>query len=444
MVNIPGELAAITLRAIIQRMRAMRKRGPLPKWLHFQMATEDWWKGYRQLIPALEDMAISIAAVVNPDTGEWEFTQMYGVPFGLGVANNQFGRMASLQEAIARRILYILTGKFVDDNFLLELSALTGRAQIHFGSMARLLGVRLSDDKRQSMGSYKLFLGHIHDLSRMMTDNAIVFGPKPGLREKIVDKIDEILRLGELSPGQASKLRGVLTWLDTCITGKCCRGALGALIARQYWEQTSAITENLRISLCFLKAAAREQPDRCIPLSPGDWRPTVVYTDASADDQRVRIGAIIYSPGMLPAVMVYDPPDEIRKLWGEGKTIIAQAELHAVPLLAYSAAHRLQRRDIIWFLDNEAAEGAMVKAGSPQVAMCGLALVGTAVLGRMQARTWYEHVSSADNPSDVLSRAGFDDATVAEKVRNGAWEVIAPSEPPWERGLDFDYWWSAD
>ena len=38
----------------------------------------------------------------------------------------------------------------------------------------------------------------------------------------------------------------------------------------------------------------------------------------------------------------------------------------------------IQDRDIIWFVDNEAAEGAMVKAGSPQVAMCGLALVAIA------------------------------------------------------------------
>ena len=58
----------------------------------------------------------------------------------------------------------------------------------------------------------------------------------------------------------------------------------------------------------------------------------------------------------------------------------------------------------------------MVKAGSPTETMAALALVATATLARLKARTWFEHVASDDNPSDVLSRDAHADPDVARKL----------------------------
>ena len=92
---------------------------------------------------------------------------------------------------------------------------------------------------------------------------------------------------------------------------------------------------------------------------------------------------------------------------------------------------------VIWFIDNKAAEAALVKAGSPTESMCRLALVATAALTSFGARPWFEWIPSDDNPADVLSRAGFDDPVVASHLDSGRWEALAPREPP-AAELDFD------
>ena len=72
--------------------------------------------------------------------------------------------------------------------------------------------------------------------------------------------------------------------------------------------------------------------------------------------------------------------------------------------------------------------------------MCRLALVGQASFVTLRARAWFEHVASADNPSDVLSRDGFEDPAVAHKVHTGEWERVEPVEPP-TSSCSFDDMW---
>ena len=97
---------------------------------------------------------------------------------------------------------------------------------------------------------------------------------------------------------------------------------------------------------------------------------------------------------------------------------------------------------MLWFLDNTSAESALIKAGSPTETMCRLAMVAGAALAGLGAKTWFDHVASADNPADVLSRAGFSDKRVAEAVRTRRVDVIEPKEPPWGSELDYEFWWN--
>ena len=439
LVATPSELVIIMVRALVAAI--LRLVPELPAWLRLMMATEDWWKGFRQLIPTLADMAVCIAAVLCPTSGEWRFAQLRGLPFGLGAAVTQFGRPAAFMTAVARRLLYIMAGHYVDDTALLELTLMTAATQRTFGDMAGLLGVRLSASKRQRFASYSQFLGHTHDLGRMWTDAAVVYGPKPGLREKICAEIADIISCGRLSSGRAAKLRGVAMWIDTGLSGRCCRGAMSALVARQYYDDATDVDGNLLLSLRYIAAAAAAQPDRCVRIMPGCAPPVLVWTDASADAGGVRIGALIMRPGEPTAVIIYDPPAEVVELWGDGGTVINQAELHAAPVVAESAGHLIADSEVIWWIDNTSAETSLIKAGSPTTTMCALALVATACFARLRARPWFEHIDSADNPADVLSRAGDRDPEVARRLSSGEWVRLPAREPPWERGLDFSASW---
>ena len=72
----------------------------------------------------------------------------------------------------------------------------------------------------------------------------------------------------------------------------------------------------------------------------------------------------------------------------------------------------------------------MVKAASPTQTMCRPALFAQAAFNALRARVWVEHIPSADNPAEVLSRAGYADPIVQAHLRAGRWRELKPRRPP--------------
>ena len=200
------------------------------------------------------------------------------------------------------------------------------------------------------------------------------------------------------------------------------------------------MTPNLEASICFLMAAVRWHQDRTIPVVPRRRPLALVYTDASDEGGVVRVGALVVDPSGRGHALVYDVPASLRDEWGT-TTVINQAELYAGPLTAWSMPELLRRHDVLWFIDNTSAESALVKAGSPTESMCRLALTATAALAGLDARPWFEHVASPDNPADVLSRAGLRDPLVMGRVASGEWLVHVAVPPPAESMLNYEFWW---
>ena len=238
-VCVPPEFMLLAIRKTVDSFQSIS--GMQPPWAEaMKFSTEDWWKGFRQIAPTAEDRGLAVAAVQIPKSGEWRYSALKGLPFGLGSAVNQLNRLPMLATALARRILYLISGHYVDDNVMLEMEASEDCAQSAFRKMMGMLGIRLSDSKRQAATAYGPFLGHMHDLTRLRTDQAVCYGPRPKTRDNLIDLIDSALSSRKLTSGAAAKTRGIATWLDTGLAGRCCRGAMCALTARQYWEKSEA------------------------------------------------------------------------------------------------------------------------------------------------------------------------------------------------------------
>ena len=103
-------------------------------------------------------------------------------------------------------------------------------------------------------------------------------------------------------------------------------------------------------------------------------------------------------------------PEHVVQSWKQRKTYIATAELLIAPLLVLSALHIFHERDILWFIDNQSAMGALVKSASSADDMSEMALLNSLALASVSARVWFEYVPSALNISDPLSRAGWSSA----------------------------------
>ena len=268
-VCIPPEFAPLTIRSLACALHDTL--GDIPSWFQPVLSTEDWWKGYRQIFPVSAHMGLAVVAVMHPRSRQWHYSQLKGLPFGLASSVNQFSRVAAFVTAVNRRLLYSLCGNYVDDMALLEMFPIahcSSSASACAGALADLMGVRYSPDKSQPPAFMVTFLGHLHDLCRTPWSGNVVWGPRLSTREKVADIIDHALASKHLSSGEAAKLRGLCTWLDSSLSGRALRGAMYALTARQYWDHSTLIEPGSTLHICLqcLKAATLAIPDRSLSL----------------------------------------------------------------------------------------------------------------------------------------------------------------------------------
>ena len=202
-----------------------------------------------------------------------------------------------------------------------------------------------------------------------------------------------------MTPGEASKLRGLLMWLDTGLLGRPCRGALSAVIARQYGEHAPnrQITPPLAIALRYLHTATTTIPPRIVPLHTGDRDHVLLYTDAATNTPGLRIGILLVDKGRKPLCSTYDVPDEVIDQWRFRTTYIGQGELLAGPLALWIHRKSLQGRDITWYVDNSSAASAMIKGSSPQEDNSEMALIAALQAAALGCRLWVEWIQSDQN-----------------------------------------------
>ena len=313
-VCIPPEFTLVLLKSLL--LALMKAAGGVPAWFKPKVSLEDWWKGFRQLFPSREHMGLAVVAVMDPTSRAWAYVQLRGLPFGLGSAVNQFTRMAVLLTALNRRILLILTGHYADDSPTVELGALAG---LHWSAAnvvktsATYGGVKYSSSKYKPPACVFNFLGHLHDLARTAYSLSATWGPKLHTRERLVEMAMAAIRSRHLSSGTASKMRGLASWMDAALAGRCLRAAGHALTARQYWDRGGDVFEgsNLWESLRYIAAAAQWMPDRCVSLVRPEVPPVRIYTDAAADEGRVRLGAKMLLPDGRTLITVLDADEAL-------------------------------------------------------------------------------------------------------------------------------------
>ena len=130
-------------------------------------------------------------------------------------------------------------------------------------------------------------------------------------------------------------------------------------------------------------------------------------------------------------VAVWDVPFHVQQNLQARATQIMPADLLAVPLTLLAVPDVLRGKDIIFFIDNQSAMAALIRACS-SVSDCSLLALLTSVLTlSLRVRPWFEYVNTKQNPADVLSRQGYADATVRSKIDAGAWQPVH-HRPDWE------------
>ena len=120
------------------------------------------------------------------------------------------------------------------------------------------------------------------------------------------------------------------------------------------------------------------------------------------------IGGVKFDPESLdlPEVFSAKVSTQVMALWEKGgsKHPVFQAELLPVLVAVCTWTQVLGNRDVIAFLDNDAARHALVRGYSPIPSAAELVGETWLSIARCGARIWFARVPSGSNPADAPSR----------------------------------------
>ena len=109
-------------------------------------------------------------------------------------------------------------------------------------------------------------------------------------------------------------------------------------------------------------------------------------------------------------------------------TDIFPAEACCSVLVPFNLPEAFRKRDVVWFVDNEAAASAIIRGDSSSPDVANMVHVAHAMFRKLNSRVWIEWVDTKANPADGLSRSGLLD----EWTQRQGWSLSIGSLPNWD------------
>lgn len=394
------------------------------EWLCPRLGTEDLPDAYRGLPVQTSHLPYSVISVYDPSQG-WRFSQLWGLAFGLESAVVAFNRFPTLGVAATRRFTLGMAACYFDDQLALEMVKDSDVSRQGLLLLFNKLGAPPQAAKSFRPSANRHYLGTSVHVGDVCHQGIVRFQPKSSTREKIKLKLQTCLQTKQLDPDTAGKIRGDLNWLFSQCAGFAGKMAGPLLAEKQKGHCPSLDAEQLHILRVLLAVVTIAEP-RDIAVVTELQQPTIIYSDASFEDQVLRLGWIIFPPGAQPYGGTSVVPPEVIAQWADRKQQIFPGETLAALLIPYLHGSQLRGVDILWFIDNCAAVASLVRHTSSQIDVHNLSQYSHLLLSHYQCRCWYEWIDSHSNPSDGLSRDGLKDSWTLQQ----GWNLAEYSFPP--------------
>ena len=375
------------------------------------IGTEDMRSAYRQLPIPDKQTSISITAVHKPGC-EPQLFEIFGQPFGAAHSVPNFYRVAEWIARLVAKALRLVIDHFFDDYFQVCRQADHESCKFALQESFRLLGFSLDQGKSQVPSMVAHVLGVAFNTSSLREQRRLLIQPKETRKVNTLKLIDRILQDDFLPPSLAASLSGKFMFLCSTMFGKVGRCCTGAVRARQYSSSADCtLNQALRVSLSLMKLFIQQASPREFNFLPGH-PPLILYTDASDVPDRVGsrsvLGAVLYNPS--DQVLQYTSmvvPESLVQLWDPKQTYMAQLEILACPLALATWPSILKQRQVLHFIDNDAAAASIVRGYSPKADSSPL--VGEYWLRASKANLdiYVDRVESKSNLADGPSRLEF-------------------------------------
>ena len=376
------------------------------------IGTEDMAGAYRQVPLTDSQVRISVTAVYNPEYCRVDLFEIFGQPFGAAHAVPNFYRVAEWACRLMVRAYDVMIDHFFDDYFIVVRRLEADGTMFCIREAFKLIGLVLDNEKSQPPGEFSQVLGVAFNTSSLHQQRILLVEPKPTRVSNLCQIVDRVLSENCLPPSLAASLLGKFGFLCSTMFGKVGRCCTGAVRARQYGHpDETLLTPQIRTSLQLMKLFATTAPKREMKIDD-HAPPIILYTDASdvpnRSEGRWVVGAVLIDP--VTSMISYTSwvvPQSVIHTWLPKETYMNQLELFACPLALNTWSTTLSNRQVLLFIDNDAAASALVRGYSPR--QDSYALVGDFWLAASSSRlsVYIDRVESKSNPADGPSRLDF-------------------------------------
>ena len=364
----------------------------------------------------------AVISTYDPASKSIVYFVMIGHPFGMRSAVYNYNRRSLLLNSILRREFDVLSAFYYDDKFAFEPSDMINSSYLCAISMHMFLGAVFNFDKL-TMGDSPQILGVLYDLRNRIlsiTDDR---------RAGILTTIEDIFNSGRLGSGLAAKFKGRLSFAAMQFWGKIGRAYLRCLSERQYTKSgNNDISPS--IALCLrewtrITIAGRPKPILPISDQPAD---IVVFTDGFFPNSDLgesgisRVGGVIFDRSRLkPMVFTLPITTDMMRHWIPRKTQISMIEMFAPILAVEFLGDASLHKSILFFVDNESSEGALVKGYSAMEDICELTAIFWKLVMERSILAYVDRVSTDANIADGPSR---DDPRFWKLVDELGWQIL--------------------
>ena len=391
----------------------------MPSWFSLGMSLDDLPDAYKGSPIAPDHARACAVSIWHAERNEWLFAVPRTLIFGLASAVNAFNRLPTLTTAAARRRMATAAGAFFDDVAVVDSGSSQGSGARASSCLLHAVGAPPSKEKSIPWGQHRVWLGMSASMAEVAELGTASVQAKDANVHNLERTLNKAIASKTLGTAEASKARGQSGWTGSLAAGRCGRVGAEVLKKHQYGD-CADLTEDEIEDLSFLKLVASAWPAKTLQIWGRMRAPVLVYSDASYEpetDVTPRLGWVLMpGGGRTPLGRTCDVPMATYDSWIERKQQIFPAEAVAPLAVLLNHPEEVRGRDVIFFVDNEAAVAACIR-GASRCDDVGLIVQATQWEAlKLGCRLWFEWIDSKSNPSDGLSRDGLaDEWTIAQQ-----------------------------
>ena len=390
--------------------------------------TYDLRKAYRQLAVREDHLDFAWIAVCD-SSGTPNFFRLNSMPFGATASVAAFLRVAEAIKQIGLACLGLVWTSFFDDFIVICEANQADATDRCVMTLFRLLGWDVAEDLEKNQPFAKTFqaLGVVIDL-RPLHDGHFCIGNTQSRKEELTERINLVLEVNRLSPGDALSLRSRLLFAESQIFGRTAKRALQ--IVGEIGLGTSVVSplpSQVVLSLEWLRDRVLQQPPRRIRV---DEAPTLnLFLDGACEGDegsKTSIGGLLCdTTGRGLACFGEVVPEEIVDKWSARgvKQLIFEAELLPYVISMQVFADHIRSCNLLVFVDNEAARYSWIAASAHSDVASFIVSEGARLEADLAISPYFCRVPTHSNLADGPSRDDFELC-----FRLGATRIRVPRE----------------